>query len=201
MSIDSGLAIVTGGLDTDTGTIDSGTAIVMGGLDTDVSTGPVPVPFITTGVETVSYAALEAQLLADPNLIAYINTWRGDTKPSIFRNADYPLIQFFPVKVLGEEFIGAPLYKICQWEQSIHGRVWADDQAALDEAQVYLGELIADAIESNLTLSGAATRAEITNTQYKTLSDRIAAVIITVKVTTLPFYAPLRVSEPFTRHS
>jgi hypothetical protein len=156
--------------------------------------------FNTAGVETIAYNALEAQILADAPLMAYVNNvWRGDTKPRILRNSDCPLILFFPHRVIDEKFIAVPMNKLTTYEQEIHGKVWIDNPEQMESEKIHLGELICDAIEKDLHLGEAATRASIVRTAYRQLSDRICEVVVSVEVVTRNFYAPLRQAVGFTR--
>lgn len=138
------------------------------------------------GYEVTAWNAFISQLTGDTDLDTYVSNRFYPAQSKILNSNAYPFVVYDLLNMDAEEFIAVPKLKAVYLNAEIHGKVKGTSKIA---DCLEIDELIKDAIEKDLSLSGNATIELIDGTEFKNLDNDIRECRITVKIYTKKFTA------------
>lgn len=133
--------------------------------------------------------AFTAQLQVNVALAAYVKTFYFLRAQKQFSPDDMPLLHVYPARLIQDEYLAFPKQKTSKLIIVISGKVYGGEAASLLGEQLKFDDLIRNAVEQSIQLSGLAILIKTGDTTFDYLDDTVLDTRLEVEIQSQRFTA------------
>ena len=143
------------------------------------------------GIERRAWQYFKDTMQTDPDLLAYITTWKFNLTQQQFDESNCPVFVAYVDTEDPGEYLGVPKQRTDEIVVKVSGKVASSGDDAITE-QLKINELIKNALEKNLQLVPAWFKVSFGQSKFTWLNDQVQEVNIDVRLQLPRFTAGTR---------